>query len=140
MDINVQQLVACKYDELPQHTPVINAMNIEYYLWIKLPEYIDETYSFFEIQEIQPMHLNLVLDERSNRIKRERICWIRIIFQILGLSHGQHIYKLRFVNKENDVVTLYFSYIIQNDDVKRPYMYMNRRKRCCCRHDCNLCG
>lgn len=140
MDLPVQQLVACEYKDLPKHTPIINALNVDYYVYVRLPDYIDETFSFYELQEIEPMHLNLVLDEHSDRIQRVRNVWIRIIFPILGLRHGQHVYKMKFLTKDNDTITLYFSYIIQNDDVPRPYLYMNRRKRCCCRHDCNICS
>lgn len=140
MDTNVLKLKACySREEVPYHTLVINSIDFEYYLWIELPEEIDSTYSLFQLEEIHPNHLNLVIDENSDRIRRDRSRWIRIISQVLGRCYGLHIYRAKFVNKYEDVVSIYFGYIVQDDCPKRPYIYMRRKKRCCCRSGCNLC-
>ena len=55
--------------------------------------------------------------------------WIRIDSCILDTSIGQHTYRFQFINREtDDVYSLYLSYIIQDDNPDRPYVYMNEKE------------
>lgn len=53
--------------------------------------------------------------------------WIDIPVDCLNLDTGYHQYLVEFINNVTaDTLYLYFSYMIQNDDPDKPYIYMNR--------------
>ena len=56
--------------------------------------------------------------------------WISFLSGFLDKSVGQHIYRLSLVNTAtHDICALYFSYIMQTENVDKPYVYMNNT--CC---------
>lgn len=55
--------------------------------------------------------------------------WIDIDTDLLDKSVGLHTYIIRFESKlTGDLTFQQFSYIIQNDNPEKPYIYMNRDK------------
>lgn len=141
MKIPVFSTEACLYDNLNDNCKIFNSSELEYYLWIKLPSDITRDCELYQIDEI--LDKPKVLDWQGFVCREENHPWLRFTFGILKQCIGMHIYRLHFINKyTNDVFSLYFSYIIQNDNPKKPYVYMNT---CCtggCYSDstCNKCN
>ena len=51
--------------------------------------------------------------------------WVDISKSILDVTAGSHLYRLSFIDiYTNDIFFVYFSYIIQDKDVEKPYLYM----------------
>lgn len=119
----IHKLAACDYSEIAQNTTLFNVNQFEYWTWIQLPKEVLRDYELFEVNEFFPNNgeadwLHLVFREGCRP-------WLKICKDMFNLSIGKHIYQLKFVNRyTNDVVTYYFSYIIQNSEPERPYIYM----------------
>lgn len=116
-------LEACRYEDLAKYSKVFNLSTLDYHLWIYLnPETVRQTY-FNRAFEIGP-------DADNSRIfpdtfVRESQCWIRVNMQYLNLKPGKHTIKLEFVERYDDTdFSLYISYIIQDDNPEKPYVYM----------------
>lgn len=125
MGYNVCKLIACNYNELPSNTPVINRNEVEYVTWIKIPADFGRDFILYEVNEIVPENKEV---EFLNVIEQQ-CCkpWLKATSSELNLEPGHHVYKISFVNRfTNDTSSLYFSYIIQDDDPDKPYVYMDR--------------
>lgn len=120
---NVMQLEACSYNDLPKYCKVFNTNCTEYHLWIYInPEVAREAY-FIDAEEIGPNADNSRMF--PNTFQRMSQCWIRANREYLNNSCGKHTVKLRFVNRYTDTdFSLYVSYIMQNDNPEKPYIYM----------------
>lgn len=108
---------------------VFKMYEVEYYLYVHIPHDFCLEYKLFQIDEVSPQAKKCDL---ISYIYQE--CgkpWIRIPTSFIDLSIGLHVYRLSFVNKyTNDIVSIYFGYILQNDDPYKSYIYMNE----------NICG
>lgn len=113
------------HSEFRQYTRIINADDLEYFIWLKIPADISNRCELFQIDEILPNK-----QEIDYTIFTERECgkpWIKVITEGLNQSIGQHIYKFSFIDRNTDEIdVLYFSYIIQNNNPDKPYIYMRR--------------
>ena len=118
------KLEACFYTQLPTYTPVFNLSTIEYFTWIHLPiSCIERCGSLFEVAEVNSSSDATAIDMTREGNKP----WLKVRSSTLNLAPGQHIYKLSFVDVHtDDVFSLYISYIIQDDNPERPYIYMRR--------------
>lgn len=116
-------LQACGYEDLAKHSKVFNLSTLNYHLWIYLnPETVREAY-FYKAEEIGPEADNSRIFEDT--FQREGQCWIRVNMEYLNLKPGKHTIRLMFVDRYTDTdFSLYFSYIIQNDNPEKPYVYM----------------
>lgn len=118
-------LNACVYEDLAKNSKVFNLTTLNYHLWIYLnPETVRDTY-FYKASEIGPEADNSKIFEDT--FVRESQCWIRVNMQYLNLRPGKHTIKLDFVERYTDTdFSLYVSYIIQDDNPERPYVYMRK--------------
>lgn len=121
----VFQLNACSYEDISSNTPVINKANFDHFLWIRLPVEIARYCSLYQLDEMVPKHRIVshvgFVERDSDRP------WLKLTSEILDSTVGKHLYKLCFVHRvTNDVLNLYFSYTIQDDDPDKPYVYMNQ--------------
>lgn len=118
----IQNLEAVTYKDLSSVTKIFNLDTTEYYLWVHLPEEFNRDWNIYEVREMGKYNLEV----KTSLFDREMFKpWVRFILPALNMDVGKHIYKIHLVNKTNeDVVALYFSYIIQNDNPKTPYIYM----------------
>lgn len=120
----VSQLQAVRYNELGSATPVWNLNQVNYYVWINLTPSYAQNAQVYEIAEVlgedkQPNVLTL------NAFEHCSTCWIRVTAQMLNMKSGKHTYKLSFVDTcTNDTFFLFISYIIQDDNPDKPYVYM----------------
>lgn len=124
-DYPVNIIEACIYKNLPKHTKVWNTDTLEHHTWINVPVELSKSHELFQVDEISSDNIEV---DFTDKIMRE--CnrpWFKVTTSILNTDPGQHIYKMSFINRfTNDISCLYFSYIIQDDDPEKPYIYMNR--------------
>lgn len=138
MNYPIFSLEADTRSRLPAVTKVINRRDIEYFLWVHVPEQLAQEFELYEIWEQLPTKCLPV--NTIGAVEREgRHPWFQIASHILNKSVGMHIYKLHLVNRyTGDVLSLYFSYILQDDIVDKPYIYMGEdRTGCACLDDKN---
>lgn len=113
---------------------VFNKKEIEYFLYMHIPEELSRDSNLVEVKCVDTCE---VLDHELI----QRHCkkpWIRIESRLLDTSVGQHTYRFVFINTAtDDVYSLYISYIIQDDNPDKPYIYMNGKEE----DDglCNIC-
>lgn len=123
VEYDIQKLYAVPYNKLSYTRPIINKNIIPYFFWIRIPSLYNPDFDLYQIDE-----LGQEVKELDYRKFLNRECgkpWLRINSGIFNLNAGMHTYKLSMVNpKTNDVVYLYISYIIQDDNPPKPYDYM----------------
>lgn len=120
----VFQVNSCAYKQLSSNTPVFNINQVEYELHVHLDGELCRLLELFQLDEVTQSGLNEI--QVLGFVDRDCTCWLSIKTEILNKDVGQHIYKLSFVDKvTNDIVPLYFSYIIQDDNPEKPYLYMD---------------
>ena len=103
---------------------VIHIGDVDYYVYINIPIEIAAECKLFQLESISPkvkLHpLNIGICAPDQRL------WVQINTNVLDMEEGLHLYKLSYVNKyTNDVIGLYFGYIVQNDNPEKPYIYMH---------------
>lgn len=115
---------SCAYNKLNENTPVLNKHQIEYNIFIYLEPDICRCLQLFQVDNIDNEEAQEVTT--LGFIEREGTCWLKVKSEALNLEAGQHVYKLSFVDKiTNDVIPLFFSYIVQDDNPDKSYVYMN---------------
>ncbi len=114
-------------------TEVISKYMFEFYLYVRVPDVIMRNkFVLTDLEEIGE-HENYVCP-----IKYVEFIggpWYRITSSALNVHPGQHIYRMHMVNTvTDDVTSVLFSYILQDDHPDKPYIYMDPDKRgaCCC--------
>ncbi len=119
----VTMLETSTYENIAKHCKVFNLSTLNYHLNVYLnPETVREAY-FIEAKEIGPKADNSKLF--PDTFQRTAQCWIQVNMEYLNLKPGKHTYKLDFVDRFTDTdFSLYFSYIIQDDNPEKPYVYM----------------
>lgn len=132
MRLPVIQLNACQYSDIAKNTPVLNKNQLEYFIWILVDADIMRTCTLYQVEEVLPEGCRPI---NPAAIVPDLNCWLRATSPLINTEVGQHTYKLLFVEGvSNTAFSLYVSYIIQDDDAKKPYIYMDRPKedpRCC---------
>lgn len=125
MEYPVLKIESSTYHELPINTTVLGKEQLEYYTWIHLPHDLSRDFALVQIDNID--------DSLPKEVKRAFINrkpgkpWIRIRTGALNQSIGLHRYKITLVNKtSDDVVSLYFAYIMQDNNPDKPYIYMRK--------------
>lgn len=134
MEYPVCKLEACTYNELSKHTRIFNRNELDSALWIYLVPDVCRDLNIVELKEIVPATMSLV---EESEVSRDRTCWIQLDITKLNLSSGQHVYKLLLEHKDTaDKISLFFSYIIQDDNPDKSYVYMNKQCTGLCTEDC----
>ena len=124
MEYPVFKLNACKYQDLNKNTPVFNINTFEYVLYVYLEPELSKDFQIFQLEELGDCAVEIPL---NCNIHRERN-WVRILSSVLNQDPGQHVYKLSLVGGcSNDVISLYFSYIVQDDNPDKSYVYMKNQ-------------
>lgn len=55
--------------------------------------------------------------------------WLIADSEIFSVTAGQHMYRFKFIDSRINAETdLYLTYIIQDDNPDKPYIYMNREE------------
>lgn len=112
------------YQNLPLVTKVLNSKNIPYKLPVFLGNMSIQDCTVYEISEMADEPVLVPFNGYEIMCGKP---WIDIESDYINQSEGQHIYKVSMINKySQDVFDLFFSYIVQNDNPDKPYIYMKR--------------
>lgn len=114
----------CEYAELSKYTIVINKYTTDRILWFSVTPQIAQKFTLYQIDEIRPT--GPVEVDYSEKLEHD-CCnvWYQLMFDVLNQEPGQHIYRLHFINTSTkETVSLYFAYILQDDNPDTPYIYM----------------
>lgn len=123
----VSEIQAVEYRDLGSATPVWNLNQVNYYIWVKIPNEVARHSRLYAVKEIN-LEDQSEADISVSAFEQCSLVYIRIIAQILNMKVGKHTHKLEFVDTvTGDIFYLFFSYIIQNDNPDRPYVYMRDR-------------
>lgn len=120
---------AVSYDDLSSNRRVINKSCISKILHVELPtEIVSHGYILDEISCIDDSSSIEYLNTQSLGKPVLNHPWIDIGIGNINIDSGAHTYRIQFLNsKDNDIIFLYFSYIVQDDNPDKPYIYMNRK-------------
>jgi hypothetical protein len=125
------RLEATVKKNLPSVTTVINSDEFEYYLWIHVPSYVGRDFELYQLEEMSEPPACLCIN--SCCYHESRRPWYRITSAYLSKLPGLHVYRMSFVNRyTDDVISLFFGYVIQSDSPDKPYIYMDHSGKCGC--------
>lgn len=104
---------------------VFNINQISDYIWIKLPKEESRLLSLADMyDENTSEHVDF---DCTTCIRDGCKPWLQFDTTLLNLSVGYHKYVMQFVNKHtDDSVFMYFHYYIQDTNVDKPYVYMDK--------------
>ena len=113
-----------KLDQLPLNTKIYNSKDFSDTVCVKLPPEMPRD---MDLIEIYNLNASEELDFTDKTTRDEHRPWIDISSDILDLTAGQHVYRMTFSKPECKLnATCWFSYIIQDNDPEKPYIYMKR--------------
>lgn len=132
MEYDVQKLIASKPEDVPKNTLIFNKSQLEDVTHVYMSPELARDFKMFQIHELT--NSGIVELEVPENVKMIRN-WVDIKTSVLNQKPGQHSYRISLFNKDtHDTVSVYFSYIIQDDNPDKPYVYMdgsNNCNRCC---------
>lgn len=110
------------YDDAIAHSHTINLQTIGEKIYCRIP---DEQFSNLEFISCGEIAHDVMPPEKWEM--NVDFPWINIDTSALNQSIGPHMYQFKFRNKRFDeIMYLYFYYVIQNDKPEQPYIYMER--------------
>ena len=113
-----------KLSDLPLHTVIYNAKDFSETVCVKLPPQMPRD---MQLTEIYNLNSSEDLDFTDFVTRDENRPWIDIQSSILDTTAGQHTYRMTFAKEGVKLTaTCWFSYIIQDNDPEKPYLYMKR--------------
>lgn len=124
------KLNACKYECLPMNTRIFNISTLSQSTWIYVP--LDNHYQWILYTMIELLPNKLSENDSTVGVPDyvEQVpCkpWVKIDTHGLNTEIGTHIYQLKYISANStDETILYFSYVIQNNNPNKPYIYMQR--------------
>lgn len=119
-------LQSSKLQELSLHTEVFNLADIPEIICVKLPDSMPRD---MELSGIYDLTNNKDVEYSDYVTRDEHRPWIDISTSIMDLSVGQHVYKMTFSKLGIRLTaTCWFSYIVQDNFVERPYIYMTESR------------
>ena len=115
---------SCQLSKLPSNTEMYNALDFSDIVCVKLPPELPRD---MVLTEILNMQTSKPIDFGDYVTRDENRPWIDIETKILDVTAGQHIYRLTFQKEGLKLnATCWFSYIIQDNNPEKPYIYMKR--------------
>ena len=118
----IAKCVAGDYSKMAVNGVIYNKQTLTNDMWVELPAYAKQ-FSVAGIYQIQPTP-DCEGSVAICRVRQKNI-WLRIPVDIMDTSVGQKIYRIEFKHRYSlENMSLYFSYTIQDDDPKKPYVYM----------------
>lgn len=112
------------YNDAVAQFKVLSIFEVSDTVHIHIPEDVSTRGELFAISELLP-------DTHDMDFPQEGIVrvpdkpWVDISKSVLDVTSGSHLYRLSFIDiYTNDIFFVYFSYIIQDKDVEKPYIYM----------------
>ncbi len=130
-------LIASSYETISKNSLVINLAELDYFLYVKLEPPLTSQWYLYRIEE-KMKDGSLKKMRFPETVRKESPTWLRFKTDFINKEIGMHQYKVTFVDTVTDVSTsLWFAYIIQNDNPDKPYVYMEREDddKECMKHD-----
>ena len=118
-------LNSCEYRKINANCPVINIHETDGYVNVKVPHNLHG----FKLYDILDVSESPVKTVSFKGVKFDCFHpWVDIPWKNLNKVAGYHVYKLSFMNLSiNRFVTTYISYIIQDENTQKDYIYMKDR-------------
>jgi len=115
---------ASQLSQMPLHTKIYNSKDFSEIVCIKLPPEMPRD---MDLTEIYNLDTSEDLDFADKTTRDEQKPWIDIDSTILDTTVGQHTYRMTFTKDGCKLkATCWFSYIIQDNNPEKPYIYMKR--------------
>lgn len=115
---------SAKMQELSKYTEVFNVAEIPDIICVKLPDSMPRD---LDLSGIYCLDTNTDVEFEGSVTRNEHRPWIDISKDILDIKAGQHVYRLTFSKEDVSLTaTCWFSYIVQDNFVDKPYIYMKR--------------
>lgn len=112
------------YNEATAQFQVLSIFEVSDTVHIHIPEDVSVRAELIGISELLPNTHEMEFPQPGIVRVPDRP-WVDIDKTKLDISVGSHLYKLSFIDiYTNDIFSVYFSYIIQDKDVEKPYIYM----------------
>lgn len=110
--------------EIPLNTKIYNSKDFSEIVCVKLPPQMPrdmDLYGLYNLDTSKEVDFTDFITRDENRP------WIDIKSSILDLTVGQHTYRMTFAKDTCRLkATCWFSYIIQDNNPEKPYIYMKR--------------
>lgn len=113
-----------KLDKLPLHTKIYNAKDFSETVCVKLPPEMPRDMT---LTGLYNLYASEEVDFNDFVTRDENRPWVDIQSSILDITAGQHVYRMTFSKELCKLyATCWFSYIIQDNNPDKPYIYMKR--------------
>ena len=110
--------------DLPLNTKIYNSKDFDEIVCVKLPPQMPRD---MDLTEIYNLNASEDVDFADKTTREEHRPWIDIDRDILDITAGQHVYRMTFQKPDCKLkATCWFSYIIQDNNPEKPYIYMDR--------------
>lgn len=116
---------AVPYSDIVMYTPVINQLQFDDVLWVDMLNIrphdvtVEDITNYDTGEEVEISEYTYFRNMKSS--------WIRLSTEVLDNEVGMHTYKIELTDdRTKDKLYLYFSYTIQDDNLDKPYVYMER--------------
>ena len=110
--------------DIPLHTKIYNSKDFSDVVCVKLPPQMPRD---MDLIDIYNLNTSEELDFIDFVTRDENKPWIDIQSSILDVTAGQHVYRMTFGKEDCKLnATCWFSYIIQDNNPEKPYIYMKR--------------
>jgi hypothetical protein len=110
--------------EMPLNTKIYNSKDFSEIVCVKLPPQMPRD---MDLIEIYNLNASEDVDFADQVTRDEHRPWVDISSSILDLGIGQHTYRMTFAKEGCKLkATCWFSYIIQDNNPEKPYIYMDR--------------
>ena len=126
---SVTHVKASTKENVPLYTKVINKNSVPYYMIAELPFFTKYELRFVGVYEdtlegLKEVPLSYIQLNNCHP-------YIDVLSEGLNLEVGQHDYMIKYVDSfTGDMIPLYFSYIVQDDNPSKPYIYMDKEREC----------
>ena len=115
---------SCKLDQLPLNTVIYNSKDYSEVVCVKLPPQMPRD---MDLIGLYNLHASEEVDFTDYVTREEHKPWVDIQSSILDLTAGQHVYRMTFAKEDCKLkATCWFSYIIQDNNPEKEYIYMKR--------------
>lgn len=107
---------------------VLNKQTLNAFVYIEIPKYIAQDCVLYAVSEVCPKFVAIPDYNEFISIHGDKnYPWLDVASSRLNQSVGTHVYELEYVNPDtNATFSLYFAYILQDNDPEKPYIYMQR--------------
>ena len=125
MNIPKFHIEALPYDKAIANSKFFSKLEMNNYLWLKIPVEFAEDFRIESIKRVMPSEVDLTdVSYRDNWAT-----WIKVPTENLQDFNVLQVFKIVFTNVlTGDEQDLFFAYSVQTEDVEKPYIYITENK------------